>query len=116
MKAIVLHGVSEPEALRPEDVADPTPGPAEAVVRLRAAALNHRDLNICCGQYANLRFPIIPGFDPGGVTATLRTLATVAAKAQAFGGRTEEWLPNGAHRILPSSVLGRLLRAATGHP
>jgi len=28
----------------------------------------------------------------------------------------EEWLPNGAHRILPSSVLGRLLRAATGHP
>jgi zinc-binding alcohol dehydrogenase/oxidoreductase len=71
MKAIVLHGVSEPEALRPEDVADPTPGPGEAVVRLRAAALNRRDLYICRGQYADLRYPIIPGADGVGEVAAV---------------------------------------------
>jgi len=71
MKAIVLHDVSEPEALRPEEVADPTPGPGEAVVRLRAAALNRRDLYICRGQYAGLRFPIIPGSDGVGEVAAV---------------------------------------------
>ena len=69
MKAIVLHSVGEPEALRLEDVPNPTPGPGQVVVRLRAAALNHRDLYICRGQYAGLRFPIIPGSDGTGEVA-----------------------------------------------
>jgi zinc-binding alcohol dehydrogenase/oxidoreductase len=41
------------------------------VVRLRAAALNHRDLWIAKGQYAGLRFPIIPGSDGTGEVADL---------------------------------------------
>ena len=69
MKAIVLHGTVDPTTLRPEDAPDPTPGPHEVVVRLRAAALNHRDLYICQGQYAGLRFPIIPGSDGVGEVA-----------------------------------------------
>jgi NADPH:quinone reductase-like Zn-dependent oxidoreductase len=71
MKAIVLHGVGDIEALRPEEVPAPAPGPGEVVVRLRAAALNHRDLYICQGRYAGLRFPIIPGSDGVGEVATL---------------------------------------------
>ncbi len=71
MKAIVLHRVGEPEDLHLENVADPTPAPGEVVVRLRAAALNHRDLYICRGQYAGLRFPIIPGSDGVGEIAAL---------------------------------------------
>jgi zinc-binding alcohol dehydrogenase/oxidoreductase len=39
----------------------------EAAVRLRAAALNHRDLWIQKGQYAGLKFPIVPGSDGAGV-------------------------------------------------
>lgn len=66
MKAIVLREAGEPEALRLQNVADPTPGPGEVVVRLRAAALNHRDLYISRGQYAGLRFPIILGSDGTG--------------------------------------------------
>jgi zinc-binding alcohol dehydrogenase/oxidoreductase len=69
MKAIVLHEAGGPEAVRLEDVADPTPGPGEVVVRLRAAALNHRDLFISRGQYAGLRFPIILGADGVGELA-----------------------------------------------
>ena len=71
MKAVVVHQVGEPEALRPEDVPDPRPGPGEVLVRLRTAALNHRDLFICRGQYAGLRFPIIPGSDGAGEIAAL---------------------------------------------
>ena len=39
------------------DQPDPAPGPGEAVVRLKAAALNHRDLWIKLGQYTGLTFP-----------------------------------------------------------
>lgn len=71
MKAIVLRGVGEPEAVHLEDVADPEPGPGEVAVRLRAAALNHRDLFILRGQYAGLRFPIVPGSDGVGEVAAV---------------------------------------------
>ncbi len=78
MKAIVLHEVGEPETLRLESVADPTPGPGEVVVRLRTAALNHRDLYISRGQYAGLRFPIILGSDGTGTVGAVGPGVTVA--------------------------------------
>ena len=71
MRAILLHEVCEPEALRVADAPDPTPGRGELVVRLRAAALNRRDLYICRGQYAGLRYPVIPGSDGAGEVAAL---------------------------------------------
>ena len=64
MKALVLDAVHLPLQLR--DLPDPTPGPGEAVVALKAAALNHRDLWIQKGQYAGLKFPITPGSDGCG--------------------------------------------------
>ena len=83
MKAIVLHRAGEPEALHPEVVADPTPGPGEVVVRLRAAALNHRDLFICRGQYAGLRYPVIPGADGCGEVAAVGPGVTGVARGDA---------------------------------
>ena len=64
MKALVLAGVNRP--LQLQDVPDPAAGPGEAVVRIEAAALNHRDLWIQKGQYAGLKFPIILGSDGCG--------------------------------------------------
>lgn len=52
-------------------VPDPKPGPGEAVVRLRAAALNHRDVWIRAGQYAGLKYPCIPGSDGAGVVESV---------------------------------------------
>ena len=46
---------------------DPVAEPGEAVVRVHAAALNHRDVWIQKGQYAGLKYPIIPGSDGAGV-------------------------------------------------
>lgn len=95
MRAIVLHEVGEPEALRLEEAADPTPGPGEVVVRLCAAALNHRDLNICQGQYAGLRFPIIPGSDGvGEVAAVGPDVADLALGTRVVINPSLDWGPD----------------------
>jgi len=64
MKAAVLTGIN---TLGLDHVAKPTAGVGEVVVRVKAAALNHRDVWIKGGQYAGLKFPIIPGSDASGV-------------------------------------------------
>lgn len=66
MRAIVLREVGPCESLRLKDASDPSPGRGEAVVRLQAAALNHRDVWIRKGQYAGIRFPAILGSDGAG--------------------------------------------------
>ena len=66
MKAVVLRELGRPEVLRVEDAPDPQPGPGEVVVRLRAAALNHRDVWIRTGRYAGITLPIILGSDGAG--------------------------------------------------
>ncbi|MFB2120467.1 zinc-binding dehydrogenase [Parapedobacter sp. 2B3] len=64
-KAIVLHGAKEPLVLK--EVPIPAIREDEALVRLKAAALNRRDWWIQQGQYAGLKFPIILGSDGAGV-------------------------------------------------
>src|ERR1019366_2324525 len=53
------------------DVPDPVPAAGEAVVEIKAAALNHRDVWIKLGQYAGLKFPCIPGSDGAGVVSSV---------------------------------------------
>lgn len=64
MRALVLQAVNQPLIL--EDRPIPTPKKGEALVRVRAAALNHRDVWIGKGQYAGIKTPIIPGSDAAG--------------------------------------------------
>ncbi len=65
MKAIILTELNQKltvnETLIPEIEAH------EVLVKLYAAAFNHRDLWIQKGQYAGIRFPIILGADGSGV-------------------------------------------------
>ncbi len=83
MKAIVLRDLGGPELLRLEDLADPAPGPGEAVVRLRAAALNHRDVWIRTGKYAGIKLPIVLGSDGAGEVAAVGDGVTGLATGQA---------------------------------
>jgi zinc-binding alcohol dehydrogenase/oxidoreductase len=68
MHAVQLAAVNE---LKIATVPDLQAGPGEAIVRVRAAALNHRDVWIKLGQYAGLKFPCIPGSDGAGVVESV---------------------------------------------
>ena len=50
MKAVRIHEDGGPEVLRYEDVDDPTAGPGEVLVSLRAAGLNHLDAKAGCAR------------------------------------------------------------------
>lgn len=63
MRAVQLTGVNE---LAVTDVPEPSAAPGEAIVALRAAALNHRDVWIKGGLYAGLTWPCQPGSDGAG--------------------------------------------------
>lgn len=69
MKAMVLHELGGPDSLSFEDAPDPDPGSGETVVRLRAAALNRRDVFVTRGQYPGAKpeaLPVILGSDGSG--------------------------------------------------
>lgn len=68
MRALRIEAVG---TLAVRDVPDPAPAPGEAVVEVKAAALNHRDVWIKLGQYAGLKFPCIPGSDGAGIVCAV---------------------------------------------
>ncbi len=65
MKALLLEEKNSPP--RFSDAVSPIHGPNEALVALRAASLNHRDVWIMKGQYPGIRYPVILGSDGVGV-------------------------------------------------
>jgi zinc-binding alcohol dehydrogenase/oxidoreductase len=66
MKAIILRELGEAENLRLEEVPEPQPAAHEVLVRLKAAALNRRDVWIRRGLYSGIKLPIILGSDGAG--------------------------------------------------
>lgn len=71
MKAVRLHEAGPPEVLRLEDVPVPEPRAGEVLVRLRAAALNRRDVGIRLGRQLAEARPFTPGSDGAGEIAAL---------------------------------------------
>lgn len=66
MKAVRLHEIGGPQNLVVEEVPQPQPQPGETLVRIRAAALNHREVFITQGLYPNIKLPCIIGADGAG--------------------------------------------------
>jgi zinc-binding alcohol dehydrogenase/oxidoreductase len=64
MKALLLREKNAP--LEWVEMPKPEPAPGEALVRVRAAALNHRDVWIQKGQYAGIKTPVVLGSDGAG--------------------------------------------------
>ena len=65
MQAHVITAQNKP--LIQKEVPDPLLKAGMVHIRMRAAALNHRDLWINKGKYAGLVYPVIPGSDMAGV-------------------------------------------------
>jgi len=67
MKAIVLDGPDKPIVFK--EVNKPSLAPGEALVKIKAAALNRRDYWITIGKYAGIKYPTILGSDGAGIVA-----------------------------------------------
>jgi len=67
MHAARILAIKQPAVFGP--ASDPIVMEGRAIVHLRAAALNHRDLFVQQGLYPNIRLPVTPGSDGSGVVA-----------------------------------------------
>lgn len=68
MRAIVLRRHGGLDALVPETLPDPVPGAGEAVVRVRAVAVNRLDVLVRedAGHAYQAALPLVPGYDVAG--------------------------------------------------
>ena len=67
MRAVVCHSYGPPEDLVVDEVADPTPGPGQLVVRVHAAAVNFPDVLLIAGKYQiKIPVPFTPGSELAG--------------------------------------------------
>ena len=71
MRALRLHAIGGPKSLRVDEVDLAEIRDDEALVRVRAAALNRRDLYITQGLYPNIQLPVTLGSDGAGEIAAL---------------------------------------------
>src|SRR5258705_13538204 len=71
MKAIRVHQFGEPDVLKLEEVPNPTPGPGQVVVRIRAVGVNPVETYIRAGRYGPKQFPFTPGNDGAGIIEAL---------------------------------------------
>lgn len=72
MRAIVLHKHGGPEVLQPAELPDPTAGPGQAVVEVRACALNRLDLWVRGGlPGVTVPLPHVLGSDVAGVVRSV---------------------------------------------
>ena len=70
MKAIVIHDFGPPDALKYEDVPDPTPREGEIRIRIHAATVNRvLDVSLRAGKemFRGPVLPLIPGVDCAGI-------------------------------------------------
>jgi NADPH2:quinone reductase len=73
MKAIRVHEYGGPDKMRLEEVADPSPGPRQLLITVKAAGINPIDTYIRSGTYARKKppLPYTPGFDAAGTVESV---------------------------------------------
>jgi NADPH:quinone reductase-like Zn-dependent oxidoreductase len=86
----------------------PTPGPYEALVRLKAASLNYRDLMVAEGRYnPKLKRPMVPLSDGAGVVEAIGEGVTRAKVGDRVAGIfMQNWLDGNLERRGFHSALG----------
>lgn len=103
MKAIAIRAHGGPEAVNLVELPDPTPGPGQVVVAVKAAALNHLDIWVRVGWPGlKLAFPHVLGSDVAGVI-------------EAIGPGVEGMKVGDAVVVNPSLGCGRCDRCLSGN-
>lgn len=68
MKAVVIE---KPNEVSVKEVADPTPAPNQALIKVEACGICGTDIHVIRGEFAPTRYPIIPGHEFCGEVITL---------------------------------------------
>ncbi len=93
MKAILLPAKNQPVQLIEAPM--PIAGPGEVLIKLEAAALNHRDVYIQQGLYPAIKLPAILGSDGAGVVTEVGEGVDAAWRGQAVViNPAMHWGPN----------------------
>ena len=89
MKAYQLTAQTGPDAVQLCELPDPSPGPGQVTVRVRATALNYRDLMIASGRYGGpVPLPLIPLSDGAGEIAAVGEGCRAGRRATAWPARS----------------------------
>jgi NADPH:quinone reductase-like Zn-dependent oxidoreductase len=104
MKAIALREYGSADDLELVDLPDPKVGPAEVLIRVRAAGVNPVDWKLAAGGLDGLmeaRFPLVPGWDVAGVVEQVGFDAgEFAVGDEVFGYVRKDWIEQGAYAEL----------------
>lgn len=76
MKAVQVTAIKQPVSI--SELPAPLAAPGLAIVQLKAAALNHRDVFIQQGLYPGIKLPVTPGSDGAGVVTAVGSEADAA--------------------------------------
>jgi NADPH:quinone reductase len=86
MRAVVCRSYGPPEDLIVDDVADPTPGPGQLLVRVHAAAVNFPDVLLIAGKYqVKIPVPFTPGSELAGEVVAAGDGASFGPGDRVFG-------------------------------
>src|SRR5437762_13181191 len=94
MKAVQFARYGDPDVLQVQDVPDPTPGPTDVLIQVKATTVNRLDLFQRNGSRPVDKLPFTPGLEAAGIVvkdsqgfhAGQRVMTTRAARAVGGGG------------------------------
>ena len=115
MKAVRAHSIGGPEVLRYEDVAQPAPGPGEALVQIKSIGVNYTDVSSRKGTNPPPSLPWTPGREAAGIVTALGAGVTEVA----VGDRVAYAMHTGSYaeyHAVPAWLLVRLPGGNGGQP
>ncbi len=107
MKTVRAHAVGGPDVLQYEDVAEPTPGPGEALVDIKSIGVNYTDVSSRKGANPPASFPWTPGREGAGVVTAVGEGVTEVV----VGDRVAYAMHTGSYaqrHVVPSWLLVRI--------
>jgi NADPH2:quinone reductase len=113
MRAVRVHGLTGPAALRIDDVSEPDVAAGQVVIDVRAAGVNFPDILLTRGQY---QFKPATPFVPGGEVAGVVHAVGAGVDGLAVGDRVAAWMLYGgfAERVLVPAATTVKLPDAVG--
>src|SRR3569833_738933 len=105
MKANVLEAADQPLIFK--EVDKPTLAPGEALVQIKAAALNRRDYWITVGKYAGIKYPAILGSDGAGIVAEISSNVDPKwLNREVIINPSHDWGPHNDYKSNDFKILG----------